>query len=128
MRGWEGRKVVEMPLDSKTILVVGNDAGLAYLLTRYAGQCNLSVITAAAGSALDEAVKAHPAMILFTSLNALRESRAWLPALGGLESKIMACAAVGEVALARELGADGCLLHPLTFDGFASALAASCGA
>lgn len=109
------------------VLVVGNDSGLSYLLHRYGERCSLTMVDASISTALAEIRRVHPSVILFSSLEGLREAQAWMAELGDLEGKIMVCVAVGEEAAAREIGADGCLFHPLTFDGFSNALVSSCG-
>lgn len=114
--------------DAAKVLVVGIDSGLSYLLHRYAERCSLAMIDASTSTALAEARKIHPSVILFSSLESLREAQAWMDELDELEGKILVCVAVGEEAAAREIGADGCLFHPLTFDGFFNALVSRCGA
>jgi hypothetical protein len=43
--------------------------------------------------------------------------------LTSLETPIIVCTSVTEVAKAKELGADYCMLHPLIYDDFQNALA-----
>ena len=47
--------------------------------------------------------------------------------LAGGEIPVVVCASIAEEARARELGADHCLLHPFTYDGFLAALTGAKG-
>ncbi|MEW6179900.1 MAG: hypothetical protein AB1522_08230 [Chloroflexota bacterium] len=103
-------------------LVIGNDSRLLYLLNRYARLSGLELISSTTTAALAEINNANPAFLIFSSLDALKECHNWLASLNDREIKIIVCTAIGEEATARELGADQCIFHPLTYSDFCSAL------
>ena len=103
--------------------MLGNDPALAYLIGRYAQQSGYAVTTLP-GVVQAEAVCAlKPAAILFTSIESLEASQLLMAGLVNCDIPILVCSSVADEARARELGADHCLLHPLTYDGFHQALA-----
>jgi CheY-like chemotaxis protein len=107
-----------------SILMFGNDPALAYLIGRYAQQSGYAVAILP-GVAQAEAVCAlNPAAILFTSIESLETSQLLITGLANCDIPVVVCSSVADEARARELGADHCLLHPLTYDGFYQAIAA----
>lgn len=105
------------------VLVIGNDNAMTYLLNRYADQSGLLMSYASTMSALAEVQNGNPTFIIFSSLDALRESERWLGELSDKEMQILVCSGVGDEAAAREMGADNCLFHPVTYQSFCNALA-----
>jgi DNA-binding response OmpR family regulator len=105
------------------IIVIGSDASLSYLIGRYAEQggywvANLQVVPSPA-----EARALQPAAILFQSVESLEASQTLIRDLAECDfPPVLVCSSVTDEARARELGADRCLLHPLTYDSVVSAL------
>lgn len=112
-------------LSQPRILLFGNDTTLAYLIGRYAGLSGLGV-TSLQGALQPEDVRAlKPEAVLFTSVESLAEARKLVAGLGDSDIPILVCSSVADVVRSRELGADNCLLHPLTYEGFQDVLEAS---
>src|SRR5512145_1307326 len=105
-----------------TILVVGNDAMLSYLLRRYTEQSGQAITFYEKLPSLDAFDRQQPAAIIFLSIEQLREAQGLMEAPAWHEIPILVCAAVAEEAQTRELGADACLLHPLTYENFLAAI------
>lgn len=106
-----------------TILLIGKDATLGYLLARFAEhsgyQCQVSADDLSSG----ELVTLKPAVIIFLSTDLLASGQNFVTELTNLDAPILVCTSAVEEARARELGADYCLLHPLTYNDFQIALA-----
>ncbi len=90
-----------------TLLLIGQDNMLHYLLKRYA----------------EQTVK--PIAIVFLSTELLEASQGFVEEMTSHETPILVCSSDGDEARAKELGADYCLLHPLTYDNFHAALLAT---
>lgn len=118
---------LEKSHDYRQVLLVSNDSRLSYLLKRYADQCGLTLDSTPTLPVREEIRKIDPDFIIFSSLEVLRDSRAWMGRFGDGEIPLLVCSAIGEEAAARELGADHCIFHPLTYESFCSALTASGG-
>ncbi|HRE26247.1 MAG TPA: hypothetical protein PK954_06415, partial [Anaerolineales bacterium] len=54
----------------------------------------------------------------------LQAAQSLVDGLAAHDTPILVCASVTDVASARELGADACLVHPLTYAQFQAVLAA----
>ena len=106
-----------------TILLVGNDTTLSYLLGRFAERSGYLLAVNSALSSIREILTVNPAVIIFPSTELLEEAQALVTDLVGLEAPIVVCSSVAEETRARELGADFCLLHPITYNDFQEALA-----
>jgi DNA-binding response OmpR family regulator len=118
---------LETPNANAEILMVGNDSMLSYLIKRYAEQSGFTMDSTTSLPTLTEIQKINPSFIIFSSLEVLQESQAWLVNLGDMEIQILVCSGIGEEVAARESGADDCLFHPLTYDDFRKALALNFG-
>ncbi len=118
--GWSN--MVEYPASQSIALVIGNDARLFYLLNRYAHLSGLELTSSLPAAAMTEIQKINPAYLIFSSLDTMKECHNWLANLNDREIKIIVCTAVGEEAAAREMGADDCMFHPLTYASFCTAL------
>jgi len=106
-----------------TILLIGQDNALGYLLARYAEHSGYQCQMSAAPGASRELGALRPAVVIFLSLERLAHDQSGLSAWAGFEAPILVCASASEEAQARDLGADYCLLHPLTYSDFQTALA-----
>ena len=106
-----------------TILLIGNDTTLSYLLGRFAERNGNQLATSSENLSINQIELANPAVIIFTSTELLATNRALVEELSSLDILIMVCSSVAEEGSARELGADHCLLHPLTYNDFQTAMA-----
>jgi CheY-like chemotaxis protein len=107
-----------------TILLVGNDDALTYLLGRFVeqSQCTLKAVPAIPSTQAIEDVA--PKAIIFLSMKHLEAAQPLMTELTGIQAPIIVCAALADESRARELDADHCLFHPITFDHFQSTLVA----
>lgn len=105
------------------ILAIGNDATLSYLLGRFAERSGYQFMVNAENTTSSEIAIVDPAVIIFLSMERLASDQSLLTDLANLDMPILVCSAVSEEARAIELGADYCLLHPLTYDDFQTTLA-----
>jgi hypothetical protein len=108
-----------------TILMLGNDPALAYLIGRYAQQSGYGVTTMQIVPQTEAVCTLKPVAILFTSVESLEAAQLLITGLASCDIPILVCSSIADEARARELGADHCLLHPLTYNGFFMALAAT---
>ncbi len=106
-----------MKLLNTEIVLIGNDPTLDYLLSRFATRCGcrLSVINGIPSA--EEIQSQKPRLILFSSMQNLESAQTLVAKLAGGEIPVGVCATVSDEARARELGADHCLIHPLTYEG-----------
>jgi CheY-like chemotaxis protein len=112
------------PSPQLEILILGNDPVLAYLIGRYARQSGYGIIARQAIPQAAEVCDQRPAAILFTSVEYLESVQELIAGLANCEIPVLVCASVADEARARELGADHCLLNPLTYENFHDVLAA----
>jgi DNA-binding response OmpR family regulator len=105
-----------------TIMMVGHDRTLTYLLGRFAEHGGYQLKTTPENLSVDEVTSANPAAIIFLSPELLETTQSLLRDITNLETPILVCSTAADEVKARELGADHCLLHPLTFDDFQTAL------
>lgn len=119
----KGEEAVK-PSSQSQILMIGNDPVLAYLIRRYAQQSGYSVIAMQIVPQAAEVCAVKPAAILFPSVENLEAAQLLIAGLTNCDIPVLVCSSVADEARARELGADYCLLHPLTYDSFFNALTA----
>jgi DNA-binding response OmpR family regulator len=105
------------------ILLFGNDTTLCYLFSRFAERSGYRLTVNAENLSAGEIEAANPAAIIFLSTELLENTQVLVLELVSLEAPIMVCSSAVDEVRARELGADFCLLHPITYDGFQDALA-----
>lgn len=115
-----------IPPAQSTILVIGNDQMLTYLLNRYAEQSDCQMILREIAPDPAEIGQLRPAAIIFASIERLQAGQSLVDALSTHEIPTLVCASLADEAHARELGADACLLHPLTYENFWAALSIVC--
>ena len=113
-----------MPPLPTRLLVVGNDVRLIHLLRRYGEQSGCQLIVPVPASEAMRAGPQQPTALVFLSLDDLQTAQTVVDDLAALETPVLVCASVAEEARARELGADACLLHPLTYEHFLAVLVA----
>jgi len=105
-----------------TILLVDHDTTLSYLLARFAERSGYLLTVSSDGLSIKEIESIDPVAIIFTSVELLAARQTLVLELSSLDTPIIVCLSVTEEVRARELGADYCLLHPLTYDDFQTAL------
>jgi DNA-binding response OmpR family regulator len=119
------RKGIMKPSLQSKILMIGNDPALVYLIARYAEQSGYAIQTTPILPSAAEARALHPAAILFQSVEGLETSQMLIADLANDDVFVLVCSSVTDEARARELGADHCLLHPLTYENVLAALSAT---
>jgi hypothetical protein len=105
-----------------TIMLVGQDTALGYLLGRFAERSGFQLTISSEDLRYEVIVDANPAAIIFLSPELLKSTQDLVGPLTNLDALIMVCSSMTDETRARELGADHCLLHPLRFDDFQKAL------
>lgn len=110
---------------SPVILLIGSDAALEYLIERYAERSGCEVRVHPIVPASPAGPDSKPAALLFSSIENLEAAQSQITQLASAEIPLLVCSSVNDQSRARELGADQCLVHPLTYDGFLAALAAA---
>lgn len=108
----------------QTILLIGNDDALSYLLGRFVEQSQYTLKVVSGIPSTQVIADVQPKAIIFLSMKHLEAAQSLLTELTGSEAPIIVCSAVADESRARELDADRCLLHPITYDSFQNALAA----
>ena len=103
--------------------MIGADTALAYLIGRYAEQGGYDIAAAQAIPSVADVLAFRPAAVLFPSIDDLTAAQLLVADLAGYEVPVLVCLSNHDQARAREMGADHCLLHPLTYDSFVAALA-----
>ncbi len=110
---------------SPVILLIGNDAALTYLIERYAERSGYQVCVRPIVPSPADGLEVQPAAVVFSSIEILEAAQVQIVNLSNSEIPVLVCASINDQPRARELGADHCLVHPLTYDGFLAALAAT---
>jgi hypothetical protein len=108
------------------LLVIGNDHLLIHLLRRYAEQSGWQLIERTLAPGMTALSHWRPDAIIFLSLEHLQSAQALVAGLAAHETPVLVCASIADQARARELGADACLLHALTYEHFSAVLSATC--
>jgi len=112
-------------MNSKTfpvIVLVDHDKTLRYLFGRFAERSGFQLSVVSEDISLKEIQSFDPVVVIFSSQELLEKAQPLVLELTRIEIPILVCSSVTEEARARELGADYCLLHPITFEGFQGAL------
>ena len=104
------------------ILLIGSDTTLSYLLGRYAERCGCQLAVNPENLSVKEITVVNPVVIVFPSKEILETRQILVGELASLDFPIMVCSSIADEARARELGADYCLTHPITYDDFQTAL------
>jgi CheY-like chemotaxis protein len=104
-------------------VIISNSPSFIYLLQRYADRSGFSV-TVALPSVLAETIcRSEPFAVIFSSAENLEAFQALVAELTNRDVPIIVCSSEIDQIRTRELGADYCLLHPLTYDDFQAVLA-----
>lgn len=114
----------QLPVKQKrsSIVIVGGDSSLHYLLERYAGRIGYLVSVEKITSSAEAIRQFKPVAVIFPSVEILDSVQALVIKLTNFDIPIIVCSSVLDQAKTRELGADYCFLHPLVFDSFSSTL------
>ncbi len=107
----------------QTVLLFVNDESLSYLFSRFTERSAYQMIMARGETTLKDIKTLAPTLLLFSSTTLLEKVLTRIGELTSLETPIVVCTSSTEEARARDLGADYCLLHPLTYDDFQNMLA-----
>ena len=105
-----------------TILLLGDDIALSYLIGRLAELGGYQLTTPPKDLSIKEIVSINPTVIIFSSIEYLETTQNLVGELASLDSLVMVCSSVPNEGKARELGVDFYLQHPLTFEVFQAAL------
>jgi len=109
-------------MESLSVLIVGGDSAMHYLLKRYAEQMGLSTRVVKTLLDIETIRKSETAAVIFSSVESLEGERILVAQFTNLDIPIIVCSSAFEQIKTIELGADYCLLHPLVFDNFSSIL------
>ena len=104
------------------IILIGNDPSLAYLIGRYAERHGWRVEMLPNLPEVKEVWERKPRLVLFASIEGLESAQALAHELVLGDTPVGVCASASDQVRAQELGADLCLLHPLTYDSFSTVL------
>ncbi len=104
------------------IFLVGNDERLTYLLLRYFESGNYTLIPSLTIPTVTEVIEKQPCTVIFSTIELLEGSQTLLEYASAHDLPVLVCTSVADEARARELGADACLVHPLTYENFNAAL------
>ncbi len=111
-----------VPTAPDLIYLVGNDERLIYLLQRYFESGNHRLMPSFKTPTVAEVKKEQPCMLIFSTIELLEEAQSLLEYASAHDLPVLVCTSVADEARARELGADACLIHPLTYENFTAAL------
>ncbi len=109
---------------SPLILLIGNDVPLTYLIERYAERSGCEVRVQPIVPTSADGAEVRPAVVLFSSIENLEAAQSQIAHFSNAEIPLLVCSSINDQTRAHELGADHCLIHPLTYDGFLAALIA----
>ena len=110
------------PSTQPTILMIGNNTTLTYLISRYAERSGYNVYAVETAPSAAEVCDLQPAAVLFPSVENLEAAQALVADLSNYDVPLLVCSSAADEDWARELGADNCLLHPLMYENFLTAL------
>jgi DNA-binding response OmpR family regulator len=107
-----------------TILLVGDDEALSYLIERYGEQSGFRVRVERTPPKASDRAWREPAVVWLSSIDVLAAARPRETGLISDDAPLVVCSSVADDRRARELGADYSVLHPLTYPDFLAALSA----
>ncbi len=110
------------PSPQLQILMIDSDTSLTYLIGRYAERSGHRIKTLKTEPSAEEVRAEKPLAILFPTIESLEAAQALIADLANWDIPVLVCSSLTDELRARELGADHCLLHPLTYDSFLAAL------
>jgi CheY-like chemotaxis protein len=105
-----------------TILLVGKDTALNYLFSRFAEQGGYSLVDHTDNLPVEQIETVKPTVVLFLTTELLAKHQVLVTELANRDLPVLVCSSTAEESHARELGADYCLFHPLTYHDFQATL------
>jgi hypothetical protein len=105
-----------------SILLIGNDSSLEYLLERYADRIGYHLQSVRSIAPNVDIFQMQPESIWFSSLDVLEAFQSQKDTILSCNVPIVVCSSIADDARAMDLGADYLLVHPLTYDCFLSTL------
>jgi DNA-binding response OmpR family regulator len=114
-----------MPSTQFRIVMIGDNSWLAYLIERYAGRSGHPFTALQAIPPAEEIGASRPVAVVFPTVESLEAAQPLIAGLASWDVPVLVCSSIADELRARELGADHCLVHPLTYEGFLAALAAA---
>jgi hypothetical protein len=111
-------------LTGRWIALVAGNPSLNYLMERYTERSGLRIEIVPDPPPADLFLERGPAIVWFPSLDSLARWRAEGEHVANGEAAVVVCTSMPDERNARELGADYCLLLPLTYDDFRAAVSA----
>src|SRR5258706_1203530 len=91
-----------------TVLLIGNDTTLSYLLGRFAERNGNQLTASTENLSIKQIELANPAVIIFSTTELLAKNLTLVEELSSLDILIMVCSSFAEEGRERELGADHC--------------------
>ncbi|RPJ28310.1 MAG: hypothetical protein EHM33_04925 [Chloroflexi bacterium] len=104
------------------IVIIGTSSSFLYLLQRYADRIGYSITVMLPSVVAETICRSEPVAVIFSSVESLEASQSLMADLANCDIPILVCSSVTDQIRTRELGADYCLLHPLTYDSFSAIL------
>jgi CheY-like chemotaxis protein len=111
-----------MSQESSRILIISKDKALNYLIGRYAEQSGYEINRSSAIPLPEEALHLHPPAIVFASIERLEAAQTFIEGLKNSDIPVLVCSSSSDEERALEFGADRCLVQPITYEAFLSAL------
>lgn len=109
-------------MESLSVLIVGGDSFMHYLLKRYAEKIGLSTRVLKTPLDIETIRKLETVAVIFSSVESLEGERLLVAQFTNLDVPIIVCSSAFEQIKTIELGADYCLLPPVVLDNFSSIL------
>jgi CheY-like chemotaxis protein len=104
------------------MVIVGNHSSFIYLLQRYADRIGCSLTVIIPSGTEPTIFSSEPVVVIFSSIETLEACQPLVAELTNRDVPILVCSSATDQLRARELGADYCLFHPLTYTDFQTAL------
>jgi CheY-like chemotaxis protein len=114
-----------MPTPQPLLVVIGDDTSLVYLIGRYAETSGCRVHAVPTTPTAAEVCALKPAAVFFPSVENLAAAQSLVNELANCDIPLLVCSSAADEARGRDLGADYCLLYPVTYDSFLAALTAT---
>lgn len=108
--------------DKPSILLIGNDPSLEYLLDRYAYRSGYLLKSVSPNEPNVDILQMQPQSVWFSSLDILEAFQSKKDIILSCNAPIVVCSSIADDERAMDLGADYLFLHPLTYDCFLSTL------
>ena len=119
MKAFESKKAINL-------ILFGNNKSLVYLINRYAEEFGYELFTLDMTSSINEITRIEPSAIIFSSISQLENAQQLIEILYNYDIPILVCTSLVDKIKAVKLGADMCLVHPLTPDNFQKTISMMC--